>query len=187
MNNTNKIIKEAICKDVVFHFNKKSIEDPSLPAWVLKFKGESFYVNHVDCNIPWSTKETPDNAATKGSIKVKHCLITIDDSNSATLSALSEHDKTRIRNEEKGITRIITREGKALRDSLKNNNIKHGPIKAIGGACTTTFYVTDVLEKAHMSMLSLTMGNTDFRVLKPNEGYYKLYDDPKYKEQEYID
>ena len=70
---------ELACKDVVFHFNKKHLEDPSIPMWVLKTKGESYYVNHVDCNMPWSTKETPDNSHTKGSLKVKDCLLVIDD------------------------------------------------------------------------------------------------------------
>ena len=72
---------ELACKDVVFHFNKKHLEDPAIPMWVLKTKGESYYVNHVDCNMPWSTKETPDNSHTKGSLKVKDCLLVIDDEN----------------------------------------------------------------------------------------------------------
>ena len=66
------------CKEVVFHFNKKHLEDQTIPMWVLKTHGESYYVNHVDCEIPWSTKETPDNSHTKGSIKVKDCLLKID-------------------------------------------------------------------------------------------------------------
>jgi hypothetical protein len=46
--------------------------------WVLKVKGESYYVNHVECDAPWSTKETPDNPHTKGSIKIKNVDISID-------------------------------------------------------------------------------------------------------------
>lgn len=45
--------------------------------WVLKAKGETYYVNHVDCNKSWSTKETPDNPSTKGAIKIKKCLLSI--------------------------------------------------------------------------------------------------------------
>ena len=74
------------CKDVIFHFNKKHLEDPSIPMWCLKTKGETFYVKHVDCNVPWSTKETPDNPATKGSIKIKNCTLEINDE-SATITA----------------------------------------------------------------------------------------------------
>lgn len=54
--------------------------------WILKAKGQTFYVNHVDCNVPWSTKETPDNPHTKGAIKVKNCYLTIDEQNNAILS-----------------------------------------------------------------------------------------------------
>lgn len=77
---------ELLCTEVVFHFNKKHLENPSLPMWILKAKGNTYYVNHVDCNMPWSTKETPDNAHTKGAIKIKKCLLTITDQNEAILS-----------------------------------------------------------------------------------------------------
>ena len=73
---------------MVFHFNKKHLEDPEIPMWVLKCKGMTHYVNHVECNVPWSTKETPLNPSTKGSIKVKNCLLKIDDLNTAIMSPL---------------------------------------------------------------------------------------------------
>lgn len=40
---------------------------------VLKVKGETYYVAHVVVkpNVGFSTKETPDNPHTKGSIKLK--------------------------------------------------------------------------------------------------------------------
>ena len=82
---------------MVFHFNKGHLTDPSIPMWVLKTKGESYYVNHVDCNVPWSTKETPDNPSTKGSIKVKDCLLTINDENTAMLSQLTTEDRERLK------------------------------------------------------------------------------------------
>lgn len=53
--------------------------------WVLKIKGKTYYVEHVDFKgVDFSTKETPDNSHTKGSIKCKgyayiddsHALIT---------------------------------------------------------------------------------------------------------------
>lgn len=46
--------------------------------WVIKAKGETYYVSHVDCKVGWSTKETPDNPATKGSIKIKNCTLIIE-------------------------------------------------------------------------------------------------------------
>lgn len=70
---------ELNCSEVVFHFNKKHLEDPNIPPWVIKAKGQTFYVKHVDCQKGWSTKETPDNSHTKGAIKVKNCKLVIED------------------------------------------------------------------------------------------------------------
>ncbi len=182
---------EYACKDVVFHFNKKHLEDQTIPMWVLKTQGETFYVNHVDCSIPWSTKETLDNPHTKGSIKVKDCLLQIGNDNCATLTKLTFVDKIRLRNQKLGITRIIVKEGKdfwKFKETLKQLKIKHGPIKGVGGACTSTFYMTDIMEKKQFTFLELAMSDSpSFRVLMPNEGYYKYYDDPKYKDVGFID
>lgn len=60
--------------------------------WVLKCKGQTYYVNHVECNVPWSTKETPDNPSTKGSIKVKNCILRIDSDNNAIISSIQKSD-----------------------------------------------------------------------------------------------
>ena len=67
-----------VYKEVIFHFNKKHLEDPTIPMWVLKMKGQTFYVDHVEANAPWSTKETPDNSHTKGSLKFKHVTVEMD-------------------------------------------------------------------------------------------------------------
>lgn len=58
---------------IVFHFNKKHIEDQTVPPWTLKVKGESYYVWHltVEPGIGFTTKETPDNPHTKGALKFK--------------------------------------------------------------------------------------------------------------------
>ena len=74
------------CKELVFHFNKHSIVNPDVPAWVIKTKGETFYVKHLECSAPWSTKETPDNSHTKGSLKFKNVDLTIEE-NVATIVA----------------------------------------------------------------------------------------------------
>ena len=81
---------KKVCKNLVFHFNKKHLEDETIPMWVIKAHGETHYVNHVSASIPWSTKETPDSDHTKGSIKFRRCLLAIDDENCATLSEV-EH------------------------------------------------------------------------------------------------
>lgn len=158
--------------------------------WVLKFHGETYYVNHVDCSVPWTTKETPDNSRTKGSIKVKDVLLTIDNDNCAVISALSFIDKIRLRNQRLGITRVIVKAGpdnQKFREALENLEIKHGPIKSISGACSSMFYICDILDKSHFTMLALMLGNSSFRILMPNEGYYKLFDDPKYQATNDID
>jgi hypothetical protein len=166
---------EYACKDVVFHFNKKHLTDPTIPMWVLKTYGETFYVNHVECSVPWSTKETPDNPHTKGSIKVKDCLLTINDNNEATIAPLSLFDKIRLRNQKLGITRIIFTDH-FFQKKLKEDNIRHSPIKSMGGGCGTIFYVCDLLESAQVSFIGLKH-HGKFRVLQPNEEYYKAYDD----------
>lgn len=70
---------------MVFHFNKASVTNPEVPPWVIKAKGNTYYVKHVDANAPWSTKETPDNPHTKGSLKFKNVTLAIDNEE-ATIS-----------------------------------------------------------------------------------------------------
>ncbi|MEN6293820.1 MAG: hypothetical protein ABFD07_17615 [Methanobacterium sp.] len=59
--------------EIIFHFNKMHLQDPTIPMWIIKAKGQTYYVNHVDVDrgVGFSTKETPDNPSTKGSIKFK--------------------------------------------------------------------------------------------------------------------
>lgn len=146
--------------------------------WVLKTHGETFYVDHVDCSIPWSTKETPENSHTKGSIKVKEVLLTIDEDNCAQLVALTIFDKIRLRNQKLGITRIMFRPHTDLHKALQRNELKHSPFKNIAGACASTFVICDILNRADATFLSLKYPG-QFRILAPNESYYQQYDDVK--------
>ena len=159
---------------MIFHFNKKSLEDNTVPAWCLKFHGETYYVNHVECNIPWSTKETPDNPSTKGSIKVKNVLVTIDGDNNASLTNLTIFDKVRLRNQKLGITRIMFLPHSDIHKDLLENKLKHGPMKRISAPCTTAYIVCDLLDKAEVTFATLKYDK--FRVLQPNDSYYKQYD-----------
>ena len=60
-------------KTVVFHFNKGHLTNPEIPMWVFKVEGETFYVDHADFrDVTFSTKETPLNPHTKGSLKIKN-------------------------------------------------------------------------------------------------------------------
>lgn len=165
---------------MVFHFNKKHLEDDSIPMWVVKAKGESYYVNHVTCELPWSTKETPNNSHTKGSIKIKRCLLTIDDENCANITQLTKEDEKRLSGAKKTI-RIITQHGRELRRHLESH--EHGMIKTFGGGCGTSWYVADIYNEKVLLLLQLAIN--DIRVLMPNEDYYRLYD--KYADDDYID
>lgn len=74
-------------RNMDFHFNKKHLEFPEVvPMWVLKAKGATYYLNHIDCQTPWTTRETPDNPSTKGSIRIKRGNISISADATATIS-----------------------------------------------------------------------------------------------------
>lgn len=45
--------------------------DPNIPMWVFKVDGQTYYVHHAVFEVGFSTKETPDNPHTKGSLKTK--------------------------------------------------------------------------------------------------------------------
>lgn len=59
------------------------MEDPTIPMWVIKCRGDTYYVDHVDVSpgVGFSTKETPDNSHTKGSIKLKGFITIVQENN----------------------------------------------------------------------------------------------------------
>jgi len=73
------------CRNIDFHFNKGSLEFDFLPMWALKTKGKTFYVNHIEANIPWSTRELPEGS-TRGMIRLKNGEISIDAEGNATIN-----------------------------------------------------------------------------------------------------
>ena len=146
--------------------------------WVLKFHGETYYVNHVDAKLPWSTKETPGNSHTKGSLKFKNALLTINELNEATLTELTLFDKIRLRNQKLGITRIMFRPHTEIHKGLMANEVKHSPFKTISGACTSSFVICDILKKEELTFITLKYMD-QFRILMPNEAYYQDYDNTK--------
>lgn len=160
--------------------------------WVVKAKGETYYVNHVDCTVPWSTKETSDNPHTKGSIKIKNCLVKIDDDNSAVITQLTKVDEIRL-NGQKFMTRFITSKGSSLKELLTSLNLDHGPIKLRGGGCHTTWYITELSEEDAAILLLNWTSVANIRALKPNEEYYKWYtsqvdvDEEELDEDDFID
>jgi hypothetical protein len=169
---------EIACKDAIFHFNKHHLVDPTTPPWTIKTGGKTYYVNHVECNLPWSTKETPDNASTKGAIKIKKALLIINDSNDAELRQLTNGDLSRIRANKRNYARILVSSRKdEIKEYLKKNSISHGKIVPVSGSCGSSFDLIDIKNKSDMVLLSLSFHDC-YRILQPNEVYYKVYDDP---------
>lgn len=153
--------------------------------WVIKAKGESYYVEHVECNVPWSTKETPNNSHTKGSIKIKRCHLVIDDDNVAHLNKLTPEIEARL-NRPDIVIRIITSYGRKLKQALAN--VEHAGVRTTGGGCGTLWYITEFNSEEDYVMFKLSMDNAaEWRELKPNEEYYKLYGKYKDSGSEYID
>jgi hypothetical protein len=142
--------------------------------WVVKTKGKTYYVDHVEADIPWSTKETPDNEHTKGSIKFKNCLCTIDEDNCATLSVLTEEDKIRLGAVPRKPS-VIWFEGytPSIEKILDDKEIKHQGVLTVSGECTTAKQMAGVYNESDLSMLVLMIPG--LRVLNENESYYKHY------------
>lgn len=141
--------------------------------WVIKSAGVTFYVNHVSAEIPWTTKETPDNPSTKGSIKFKNCKLTIDRDNNATLSKLKFRDRNLphpyIAN------RIIAGYGGDFYHALYADEFQHSEIKKVSGGCGSSFIICDLLDKNEMLLAALKYSGK-FRLLTPNEKYYFDYE-----------
>ena len=74
---TKVIFQDNDVQRIVFHFNKQHNIDQSIPPWIIKHKGQTYYVNHLDSNIGFSTKETLLNPTTKGSLMFRGKLTII--------------------------------------------------------------------------------------------------------------
>jgi hypothetical protein len=74
---------------IVFHYNKHHNIDANTPPWVIKCKGNTYYINHMDIlpGVGFSTNENPDNEHTKGTLKIKGSIRIeeIDDRTIATI------------------------------------------------------------------------------------------------------
>jgi hypothetical protein len=75
----------ADCTVVDFHFNRGHNEFPDLPMWVVKAKGQTYYVHHVTAICAWTTRERP-SGATKGLLRFRHCDLHIDDHGEARIT-----------------------------------------------------------------------------------------------------
>ena len=165
---------EYACKDLVFHFNKGHLTDETIPMWVIKTHGVTMYVNHVTADIPWSTKETPGNEKTKGSIKFKKCKLSIDSENNATISKLSIADAW-LKHPERRAGRILFSYGGRMHKALMSGEFEHSKFKNVEGNCGSSWVICDMKDEHELTLAGLKYANF-FRILAPNEPYYQDYD-----------
>ena len=161
---------ELACKDIVFHFNKKHLEDSTVPMWIVMAKGKTYYVDHVTSNLPWTTKETPLNVRTKGAIKFKNALLRLEDG-AAEITELTDEDRERLT--ALLPTRIHFRYKNEFLWLLQHNGIKHGVCMQFAGGCGRNSYVIEI-EKDDLTMLAMTYPN-QFEILSEDNPYYQWY------------
>lgn len=65
------IFQDETVNRVVFHFNKAHNQDQTIPQWIIKHKGQTYYVNHLVSSVGFTTKETPDSEHTRGALQFK--------------------------------------------------------------------------------------------------------------------
>lgn len=75
------IVEEIKNAKLIFHYNKKHNEDQTIPPWVIKTKGRTYYIWHFSSNKPFNTKETPENSSTKGSFLFRGDLTFYEEDN----------------------------------------------------------------------------------------------------------
>lgn len=78
------IIEDNTVNRIVFHYNKAHNQDKTIAQWVIKHKGQTYYVNHLISSIGFETKETPDSEHTKGSIQFRGKLKIYEDGGGTT-------------------------------------------------------------------------------------------------------
>jgi hypothetical protein len=144
-------------------------------------KGKTYYVDHVEANIPWTTKETPHNVRTKGALKFKNALLRLNNGN-ASIDHLTEENAERL--EASQPTRIIFYYKNEFLWLLKHNGIKHKTCKHFSGRCGSNLYVVE-LSREDLTMLALVYPN-QFRLLTEDEPYYQMYEDPNMGKKVYL-
>jgi len=142
--------------------------------WVVKAHGVTFYVNHVTADMPWSTKETPGNEKTKGSIKFKKCKLSIDSDNNATISRLGIADAW-LQHPERRAGRILFTYGGVMHKALMAKEFEHSKLKNVEGSCGSSFVICDLRDERELTFAGIKYANL-FRILAPNESYYQAYD-----------
>jgi hypothetical protein len=124
--------------------------------------------------MPWSTKETPGNEKTKGSIKFKKCKLSIDSDNNATISQLGIADAW-LEHPERRAGRILFSYGGAMHRALMAKEFEHSKFKNVEGSCGSSYVICDLRDERELTFAGIKYANL-FRILAPNESYYQAYD-----------
>jgi hypothetical protein len=134
-------------------------------------------VNHVSCELPWSTKETPDSNHTKGSIKIRKCLLQIDADNCATIRSPTPDDIVRLKYQKPPI-RVIYGSYYAsdVERAIATYNIKQGKILQVRGDCGSPFFITEFYQDSDITLLTLALPTHAMRILNAYEAYHRKYD-----------
>jgi hypothetical protein len=75
---TKVIFQDNDVQRIVFHYNKAHNADTTIPPWIIKHKGQTYYVHHLDSKVGFSTKETPDNEHTKAALMFRGKLSIVE-------------------------------------------------------------------------------------------------------------
>lgn len=154
--------------------------------WVVKAHGVTFYVNHVTSDMPWSTKETPGNEKTKGSIKFRKCKLSINtEDNTATITRLGIADAW-LKHPERRAGRVIFSYGGKFHRALSEGEFEHSKFKNVEGSCGSEYVICDLRDEHELTFAGIKYAG-EFRILAPNENYYQAYDSGKTIWEEYED
>lgn len=157
---------EIAAKQAIFHFNKKHLSDATIPPWVVKCNGETFYLNHVTCAMPWSTKESP-HSATQGAIKLKNCHIQINHENHAIIQPLTQEDHARIK--QLPPEPILIGWTSAADHGKLLDHVRHGALQFLEGpGCTSDWWVCELYSEEDWTWVQLQL-LTQVRRFMPNE------------------
>ncbi len=75
---------EMKSKRVDFSYNRGHNEFPFLPRWIVKMKGKTYYVDHIDSKVGFNTREL-EEGSTRGMLRFNNCLISISADKVATI------------------------------------------------------------------------------------------------------
>lgn len=65
------------CSRIDFHFNKIALSFPFIPNWMLKIKGNTYYVTDVVSEVGFSTRNRPQGS-TRGMLRFPSGKVSID-------------------------------------------------------------------------------------------------------------